>query len=289
MAPVYALGDVRLERVEQVGRSGEHIRLIVADAQGKQQGILWWRGAGWELPAGRFDIAFTASENRFRGKCRLQLEFRDFRLIERVLDDIRPAELEVIDLRAEKSTQERLLRIQQQEVDLQVWAEADHLQQVAGVGRDELRPAAALVIWTVPVSYSVLKMALQLVAPQRVYLFDQKPGLDERTIFLQRLAGLCKFIVNRKDGRVNLKTLAVQMAHSEVATRMGLAWLEARGALQVFDNGAELELSVREPGNQVPTTPELVLSQLNPLLQESAAFRKYYAQTDPENWIRQMS
>ncbi len=41
-----------------VGRSGEHLRLTVENAEGTSQTVLWWQGAGRGLPEGRFDLAY---------------------------------------------------------------------------------------------------------------------------------------------------------------------------------------------------------------------------------------
>lgn len=100
-ALVYAASDLRLERVEAVGRSGEHVRLVVEDTNGQQQSVVWWRGAGWDMPSGRFDLAFTAAKNTFRGKTKLQLEFRDFRIIEEFQPEIATLTRKIVDWRGE--------------------------------------------------------------------------------------------------------------------------------------------------------------------------------------------
>ena len=51
-----------------LGRRGEHLQVEVEDERGHRQRVIWWRGAGKDLPRGRFDLAYTLRTRVYRGE-----------------------------------------------------------------------------------------------------------------------------------------------------------------------------------------------------------------------------
>jgi single-stranded-DNA-specific exonuclease len=271
-----------LKSVAAIGREEEHLSLTVEDeASHTTQRVVWWGGAGWPLPEGRFDLAYSMRASTFRGQRDLQVEWIDFQPVEEggVTLASRPA-LQVIDYRQEAHPFPVLQRLLSEE-DIQVWREADAMQKLSGQDRYELTHSPSLVIWTIPPGPDELRQSLEAVQPERVYLFAVDPKLDRPEDFLKRLAGLVKHALANRKGQTKLTELAAATAQREATVQKGLAWLTARGHLTILEtNGEKIELV--SGGTPAPGEASQLEGQIRALLQETAAFRLYYARADKD-------
>jgi single-stranded-DNA-specific exonuclease len=260
-----------------VGRGGEHLQLVVEDEGDAAQKVIWWHGAGQPLPDGRFDLAYLVRTSDYRGRREVQVVWVDARQVDApvVLLRQRLSTLEAVDYRREPDPHQVLERLRAQG-DVQVWAEAGARAEVNGRDRGELVPSEALVIWTTPPGPGVLRAALEKALPARIYLLGVDPGLDQPKMFLERLAGLAKHALRTHRGRVSLSTLAAAMAQREMVVRKGIAWLVARGHLAVV-NEEEGELWLAEGDRESAATLSQIATQLKTLLEETAAYRAYFA------------
>ena len=166
---------------------------------------------------------------------------------------------------------------------MQVWGEAGHKAEVGGQDRQELATAQVLAIWTTPPGPGELRAAVEQVSPETIYLFGIDPGLDDVEGFLQRLAGLVKRAQNAHGGWVRVSTLAAATAQREATVRTGLAWLASRGHVSVLERD-EGEGEVRLVAGSKAAAADLsrVTARLRELLQETAAYRAYFAGADEE-------
>ena len=184
----FASAELHLQSHSVLGRSGEHLELVVADEAGNQQKIFWWNGVGWELPKGIFDLAYTISISAFRGEPDLQIEYSDYRLVDGGMPEEDTQGLTIIDHRKEKDPKKVLEKIRAQEEHI-IWAEAEDKKKVNGLSRLELVKADVLVIWNVPPSYSILKQIINIVRPKKIYVFGINPDMDNLKSFIKRLWG----------------------------------------------------------------------------------------------------
>jgi len=99
---------------------------------------------------------------------------------------------------------------------------------VEGQNRDELAPADALAIWTIPPSPQEFHSALDRVNPKTVYLFGVTDPDETPETFMARLSGLLKYAVNRRAGKVSLSGLACATAQCRLTVQEGLEWLVSR-------------------------------------------------------------
>jgi len=270
-----------------VGRTGEHLQLIVEDEEGTAQRVIWWQGAGWPLPEGRFDLAYVVRASDYRGQRDVQVEWVDARPIEGPRPEGFPKTLrvsvEIVDYRREPSPLKVLERLRARE-EAQVWAEAEARAEIAGQDRYELQPSKALIIWTTPPGPAELQAVLDKVSPTTVYLFGIDPGLDHPETFLKRLAGLTRYALSSRQGRANVSTLAATTAQREATVRQGLAWLAARGHLVVLsEEGDEIQLA--EGSHAVSADLPQIAAQLKALLEETAAYRAHFARAEKESLI----
>jgi single-stranded-DNA-specific exonuclease len=272
-----------------IGRTGEHLRLVVEDETGAGQKVLWWQGAGAPLPRGRFDLAYVVRASDYRGQRDVQVEWVDARLVEAPAVALRPAPagVRVVDYRQEVNLRGLLERLRAQE-DVQVWGEAEAKAEVAGRDRYELNPSKALAIWTTPPGSGELQTALAQVTPEIVYLFGVDPALDDPEKFLKRLAGLTKHALNVHHGRVQVSTLAAATAQREATVRAGLTWLVGRGHLAILDEDEDkVHLSVGS--RTVSADLSWIATKLGLLLEETAAYRTHFARADKETLIGSLS
>jgi len=278
-----ATRGLSLEGQTTVGRTGEHLKLIVEDEEGAAQQVLWWRANASALPAGPFDLAYTVRASDYRGQRDVQVEWMDARPLEEPEQRLErlPSEVEVVDYRTLSDPRTRLEQVQT-ETDVLVWSEGQ--DAVAGQDRFRLSPADALAIWTTPPGGPELRSVLAQVSPTTVYLFAVDPSLDRPDSFLTHLAGLAKRAITREGGVVEISALAAATAHREETIEAGLAWLEAQGHVIILEKRHHI---VRlAPGDSSPSNGlSQAVERLRALLKETAAYRAYVARADAEALI----
>lgn len=269
---------LRLVSYSSLGRSGEHLRLMVEGQNGVQQQIVWWQGAGWDLPKGIFDLAYSARKSFFRGDVQLQVELLDFRIIEPEETDPIYTDIELIDCRRYSQPQKHMKQYVEKNSEMLIWAEGPDRQKVAGISRNDVSLSEVLVIWHSPYSLSNLRNVVNRVQPKKILLYGNNPELDEFKPFITRLSGLCKFVISRNNGITNLEDLAAAMAHSKSVVRLGLEWLENSGKINISpETEGTLILRPAKDSSKFRNYPEMSLDQIIPLLKEAKAFRNYLA------------
>lgn len=260
-----------------IGRDGEHRRLVVADEQGTQQTVLWWQGAGQKYPEGRFDLAYALRARDYRGEMQLQVEWMDARSRSDQLAPLsssQPARIWV-DCRGEVDPHTALAELYETEV--LIWVEGPFStlrESLDGTDRLGLSPAPGLVIWTAPPGPEELSKALQIVKPNRVYVFALEPATAGLREFLERLAGMLKYDLQLRGGQVSLPRLAAALGHREMTVRIGLEWLAARGQVHIVEMNEET--ATLEMGGEASADIEKVQSHLRRLLEETAAYRRHF-------------
>ena len=264
----FASRRVKLTSTKEIGKTKDHLRLNIEDEAGNTQSLLWWNGAGEELPEAEavVDVAYSLRATSYRGQKQLTLQFEEFRVVEEAPAEIRKAGIEVRDMRFQAS----LLNLQPSTL---IWAEGADKEM--GVSRRELREAEELSIYTTPPSPAELRKALEIVKPKTVYVFAKPPAEEKPDEFLTHLAGLCKFVLNRREGQTTVGELASALASRESAVEVGLEWLAAGGQLAVEIEGGSVSLS-KETSEKNPYLQAELFVALRGILNETSAYRKYF-------------
>jgi single-stranded-DNA-specific exonuclease len=263
-----------------IGRHAEHRRLTVEDRAGGSQQVLWWQGAGWPLPEGRFDLAYSARASTWRGQRNVQVEWVDARPVPGAPVVVQPARPAIVDHRRAPQPMVLLEQLRDQP-GVQVWCEGEARRRLGGQDRSELAPADTFVIWTIPPGRAELQAALDRIRPKEVVLFADDPGMDQLDAFLRRLAGLAKHALRMEDGLVSVQRLAAATAQRAAAVRLGLRWLASRGHVRIeLEEGDKVRLTAGDGASG----PDLaaVTEQMRATLAESAAFRRFFSQADAE-------
>jgi single-stranded-DNA-specific exonuclease len=278
--------NIGLVRHRAIGKDGEHLLMTVEDAQGAQKEIIWWQGAGWDIPEGRFDLAYTVHAATYRGELSVQITWIDARSNQAFPEAIAVTQRQLLDYRQDPSPLSRLEALRQ-EGDLQIWREGLAHRNIPGQIRSELAPAKTLVVWTIPPGRDELQQAIEQVQPQRLVLFANDPGNNHPKDFLQQLVGLVKHVLQTPSKTTSLQELAAATAQRLSVVRVGLEWLQARGLLS-FDKvehlgGARLQLAPPSQGNLKDAAP--ILEQLQLLMDETRSYRSYYRRSFPEKLV----
>lgn len=303
--------NLKVRQMTKIGRSQEHLKLQIQDAKGFNKEFLWWGSADTaaelDLTSKPLDIAYKLRASSFRGQPQLQLTWVDFRISTKdVSADDAPQRM-LIDYRSEKHPLPILAELLQKFPAVPIWAEAEAVpalrQQFPNanlVDRLNWTPHPVLIIWTAPLSRAELAKALIQVQPETIYLFNLAPDSAKLNPFLQRLAGLVKYRLNVKHGHLELGPLAAATGQSLLTVRLGLDWMAAKGYVSIQeDRGEELIVNSEKAsadGQKSSAQAELaggesnssdkakqaekLAKQILVLLEESAAFRLYYARSD---------
>ncbi len=277
---ILAARNLTLKSKSFVGKTGEHLQLIVEDRLGVSQRVIWWLGAGADLPEGPFDLAYSMRSSNYRGQPEVQVEWIDARPVEGTLTDLVTQSIEVLDYRSLENPL-AALQLLQQEKDLVIWSEGEQAPGKTGVDRFHLQIAGTLVVWSIPPGRQELQEAIRTVIPRRVALFSVNPGSDQPAEFLKRLAGLVRFSLKNRQGTVTVSELAAALCQREAAVQRGLDWLASRGFVHPITVG-NLTIRLVEGGQSDPNRASALDDAIRFLLQETAAFRTYYLRADPK-------
>ncbi len=266
---ILATHQVALKSVSTIGKAKEHLRLNVEDAHGNVQSILWWGGAGEELPeeGSKFDIAYSLRASTFRGAKQITLQFEEFHVVEEALPELKKRQLEIIDERLAVKKFEHL------ESEVLVWAEGPDIAK--GKSCFELYPADEFAIYTPPPSPVELRAALEVVKPRKVYVFGISPKAEKADAFLARIASMAKHVINQKNGGTTIQELAAATGQRTGAVQLGLEWLVAGGHVSIISEEQAVLFS-QGSGEPNPYLQRELYLAVKGILEETAAYRTHF-------------
>jgi single-stranded-DNA-specific exonuclease len=283
-ALVLTVKDLSLKGSTPMGRNKEHVKLTVQDQEGNEQKVLWWNGGEANQPTGRFDLAFKLRNSDWRGKQQTQMELIDFHLVNDGVLELKAGKLEVIDHRLTPAPWHDLERIRNKG-KVMVWAEGEEKRKIGAKDRTELGPAEELVIWTTPASPDELRQALEIVRPGCVHLFAIPEPVQAVEAFVERLAGLLKYVLRAKNGKTTWTDLAAATAQREITVRKGVEWLAAQGKIGwTADEAGGVQVSAGT-SRQDAAAGEKAWKEVQTLVTETEAFRKHFRAASKDTLI----
>ena len=160
-----------------------------------------------------------------------------------------------------------------------VWAEGT--DKAKGKSRLGLYQADEFAIYTTPPASANLHAALEVVKPKKIYVLGVAPKPEKPDEFLARLAGMAKFTINNRNGKVSISELASATAQRENAIRIGLEWLAAGGHISVSAEEEAVLLSTGNGQANQYVQKELYIA-VKGILEETAAYREYFSRANLE-------
>ena len=73
--------------------------LTVADGEGNAKEVIWWDGASWPVPTGRFDLAYVVRASTYRGQTGVQVVWREARPVAETEVAVHAPTIQVVDCR----------------------------------------------------------------------------------------------------------------------------------------------------------------------------------------------
>ncbi len=266
----------------EIGRSKEHLQIEVEDSHGENRRVLFWQGAGRELPEDKFDLAFSVRTSNFKGKSELTLEWIGYRQkIEPAVEIRDRSNIQIIDFRNTVETEENINKLASQP-GVVIFKEGLNFRSMPGYDRLGIKSANHLVIVTPPASYSLMKGIIIKSQPKKITLFAFDPRSDTIETFIPALVGLIKYSINKKNGYFDLMKISAALSHEPSTVEKGLIWLEARGEIRINKENMIISESHEKPN---PVKIDQFESELRIMLDETAAFRAYYQRADAEALI----
>lgn len=276
---VFATRDLQVVDFSPVGKSGEHLQVVVGDQSGQTRRFIWWQGDRSLLPAGRFDLAYTLRAGNYRGQPDIQMEWLHARpSLETALEIAVRAYEQIIDLR--KAEDPVAVLPQYLDRDALLWQEAGSPLPHSR-NRNQLEPASMLIIWNPPPGREVLLQAVKSVQPNKIVLFAVPGGSDALEEFLKNLTGMVRFALRARGGQIELGALAAALNQRTSAVEAGLRWLAARGFITIQDETSD-QWTLAEGGTADPEKVRIMETALRSTLRETAAFRLFYLRAQPE-------
>jgi single-stranded-DNA-specific exonuclease len=273
-----ATRNLHISSFTPVGRDGEHLQIIIEDELGNTQKVVWWKGAGWPLPEGQFDLAYSVRASNYRGQDEIQVEWIDARPILEEAISIPKSRYEIIDHRQSLHPLPTLQQILAQS-NAPVWSEAEALDRIHGKDRYSMTPNQSLIIWSTPPGRAELLTVLENVQPNTIYLFAINPEFDSLEAFLKQLGGLIKYALKATQGYILLSTLASKTGQREETVIKGLAWFEQHGDI-VLINRKGNEIWFEAGSGKSTKDIDQTIRQLKALLDETMAYRNYFQKSD---------
>lgn len=275
--------DLKITKYAGVGHENEHLIITIKDRSGKEQEVIWWQAGDRleELPESWFDMAFTVRSSTYRGRKEIQLQWIDYK------DRASPYsgantnnEVELIDHRGVEEPLRKLQEIYT--TGFEIWAEGEHKKILGEAGyvahsHNELQPSSTLVIWTIPASINDAKHGFDIVEPERIFLFAEKPSAPEIDEFLKLLIGIIKYAIKNYDSSLDIPAISGITAQRELVVRAGFELLEAKGYFRIFIENKD-QVFIRKGGMRDSTAEEAKTRELLQLIRETNRFREYYTQ-----------
>jgi single-stranded-DNA-specific exonuclease len=277
-----ATEKLTLQNIRQLGRSGDHYRLTVADEQENTRQVVWWRADLERIPKGRFDLKHNLNYNYYKGERKLQITLVDILPVdEEPRSFTERADVEIIDHRSVAPEEKR--RLLATYADGMIWAEGQ-VEIENARRRDQLKPAETLVVWSVPPGSDDFRIVMEGVNPSRIVFFAEDTTTDSVQLFLRRFGGVIKHVINAKSGCVSLDELCGVVGHRRATIRAGLNWLVARGNITFAENEKTIEIQTIGVGRKAEQQETTV--RLTNLLRETAAYRAYFRKADIQSLIQ---
>lgn len=276
-----AVRSVSAIDIAPIGKSGEHLQIIIEDEEGASRRVMFWGGVRELVPEGRFDLAFVPRTTNYRGNIEVQLEWIHARQIELPAEEIRvrSSKIIVLDYRSSMDPFKDLSDICS-DSNCVIWREGNQTGAPNGVQRGHLTPAGTLVVWNPPPGRKELADAIKRVAPAKVALFAIPAATDDPQAFLVNLSGLIRHALRTRAGEVSISQLSGLSNQREITVKHGVSWLTASGFIHILDNVGD-QFTLAEGGNTDKSKITEFENKLKTDLEETAAFRAFYIRTDP--------
>ncbi len=118
-----------------------------------------------------------------------------------------------------------------------------------------------------------------MVNPKRIYLFNNANGYVTAQEVITTAAQFAKYALSHYNGCIKLSALAARCGHREATVLTALEWLQTKGVITI-ENRSDDEIFIQQSGVADPETQAALEKQLKALLDDTEAYRDYYARAE---------
>lgn len=263
--------------------NNRHLRLILGQ-NGIQQSAIWWWAGEMDLDS-RVDIIYTLDINNFQGKKDLQLTIEEIvnkeSPVEEFLEKGRGLNFKLIDYR---NWQEKDLKPPEFCNAVYFYEGLKKITSKDTINRYHIGNKKTLVLLTCPPALDIFKEIIYAVKPAVVVLAFSREKNTDKSSFLKQLMGIVKYIINNKNGQLDIYQVATLTGQMESTVLVGLKYLETRGMI-TLNNFNQRYFIVRKSNNQEKRENKLRLKELKNLIKETRSFRQYMNVKEKEKII----
>ncbi|MCX6054686.1 MAG: single-stranded-DNA-specific exonuclease RecJ [Chloroflexi bacterium] len=283
----FASQNLHITSSRKIGKTRDHLQLAVEDPQGNGSEIIWWQGADFPQPEGIFDLAFSARSTHFKGMPQIQLEWIDFRSLEKSIIDIHamnPSRLQLHDYRTSKFPEFDLQKIRDEFHPL-IWKEGSDFSTITGFSRETIPACKNLVLWTIPPCQLVLDSLIHQTQAKQIFCFGTIPFENDPSFFLERVIRMIKESLITNGPGIDADLFASKTAMTGSSIRLVLRWLAARGDIFILSESKNIfelqinknEKAKNEKGNKI---------KLQKSIDEIRSYRAFYLRIALNNLLQ---
>lgn len=272
-----------------VGKTKEHLQVIVEDLSGIQTKLIWWNGSRLPLPEGKFDLAYTVHASNYRGQAGIQFEWVDFRQAsESTFTEVQSKRKKISnhDYRNSEQPLADYNRLRAEEECL-VWSEGTFDSIINGVNRNELHSSQKLILWSTPSNLELIETLIHKVKPSNIYWFLQTPLEHHLANFTKILARIIKNNINQQQNEIGLEPVAAQTALPSSIIDLGLKWLASEGYI-TLTLISPLVYAVKMGGEKDDQASQVQKQALIKSFDELRAFTAFLKRVDLDLLIRDL-
>lgn len=221
--------DLEITSSKTIGRPGDHLLMTLQDSFGSTQKVVWWNGAGRNLPEGKFDLAFHLRSTSYLGEPQIQIEW---------VASHQPDQVPLIDLKTKdkilwtdfRSIKNPILELKQlvEKMDPVIWQEGENLSPFPGVDRFQISQRKNLVIWTAPASWADLTRVIQSANPEQLFIFSQAALPSKPSEIIKRMVGFIHYAIENYDGWISIQKISALTAQRELTIKKAVELILAR-------------------------------------------------------------
>ena len=123
---------------------------------------------------------------------------------------------------------------------------------------------------------------LEIVHPRKVYLFAVTDPIEKLEGFLANLAGLLKYAINHRGGKITWSTLETATIQRAVTVRRGLAWLVSQGKIAIQSEEDDHLTVMPGTTSQGQADSSSLKAEIQSLLDETSAYRQHFMRADKD-------
>ncbi|AGB41500.1 single-stranded-DNA-specific exonuclease RecJ [Halobacteroides halobius DSM 5150] len=270
--PLFYAPNLELLNYRPLG-SQKHLKLVVSDGQ-EQRSAIWWQAEEDKL-ADKVALVYSLDVNNWQGKRRFQLEVKEVISATGQIKEDKQIDCEFEDRRGWQELGRELPSYSR----AVYYYEGTKKWDFKVVDRYYQQPADTLVLLSCPPDLTILQDLLYSIDPNKLVLAYSKAELELSAVFIKKLVGLVKYIIENKDGKIDIYTLSSLTGEQELTLSLGLKYLQELGKISLqFINPYNI-LITRGTGEKNYGANK---KRLYKLLRESRAFREYMLESNIE-------